>query len=255
MTVPFDHTPRPGPVDDVDGLPAVLWTSPDGALQVVHGEDPGGFFCEHCLYAVRRCAAETDSIIVVDGEPLIGFLHVPKDAATDVNAPNPGLVGQPLVRHRATIDIVASVLRGWASLARVNGPLRVLLTGYGNWGTVANNPTGDLVEQQNVLNAIAGRVGVEVDIHTAHLAVDDSAIDGGPTSVQAAIARVRPQVVLSMGVHGGVDRYLAEHVASDRNLVVEGGVLRREADRPVGHRLPSNRALARGLVLGQRATS
>ncbi len=253
MNVPdLDGTPTAAAdTDTTDGLPAVLWTSPDGALRVVHGDDPGGFFCEHCLYAIRRTAAETDSIVVVDGEPLVGFLHVPKDRFTDSDAP----VEQPLARHRATIDVVATALRGWAVQARVGGTLRVLLTGYGEWGTVKNNPTGDAVSQPDVVAAIAARVGVELDIHTARLAVDNTAIDGGSASVQAAIARVRPHVVLSMGVHGATDRYLAEHVASDRNLVVDGGVLQHVADRPAAHRLPSSRVLARGLVLGVRPTS
>lgn len=234
-----------------DGLPAVLWASPDGALQVVHGDDPGGFYCEHCLYAVRRTATETSSIVVVDGEPLVGFLHVPKDALTALDAPTE----QPLQRHRATIDVVATVLRGWALQVRVPGPLRVLLTGYGPWGTVKNNPTGDAVSHADVVTAIVQRAGVALDVHTHRLAVDDSAIDGGPNSVQAAMAQVQPHVVLSMGVHGGFDRFLAEHVASDRNLVVDGAVLRHVNDRPATHRLPSSRVLARGLVLGQSTTT
>lgn len=250
MNVPdLDGTPTAAAdTAPTDGLPAVLWTSPDGALRVVHGDDPGGFFCEHCLYAIRRTAAETSSIVVVDGEPLVGFLHVPKDAFTHTDAP----IEQPLLRHRATIDVVATVLRGFAAQARVPGPLRVLLTGYGPWGTVKNNPTGDAVSQPDVVGAIAARVDTALDLHTACLAVDDTAIDNGPASVQAAMAKVQPHVVLSMGVHGGFDRYLAEHVASDRNLIVDGAVLRHVADRPAVHRLPSSHVLARALVLGQR---
>ena len=75
------------------------------------------------------------------GERLVGFLHVPRDAATDVAAP----VTDQATRHAGTREVIGAALRGYVDEAHRAGtePTRILLTGYGTWGGVLNNPTGD----------------------------------------------------------------------------------------------------------------
>lgn len=232
----------------VDGLPDVVWSS--STTRVVHGSDPGGFYCEHCFYAARVVAAEVgSSVFVVDGHALVGFLHVPKDE----HAGSDAVVEDQLARHAATIDVVVAALLGFTS--QINReyldnhePVRVLLTGYAEWGTVKNNPTGDLLRHDDNIAAIRAAMPDDVEVHIALLPVDDAAIDGGPLSIQHAINVVKPHAILSLGVHNTFVDHLAEHQASDRGLVeVEGG-FHRDPEQPARTRLPSNPALARALL-------
>ena len=239
----------------VPAAPAIeLWQSSTSSARVVESDDPGGFYCEHCFYVAQRAAADVDSVVVDRGAPLVGFLHVAKDDASA----SADVVGDQAARHTDTIAVIAAVLQEWLPLvenqARLDNhePMSVLLSGYGEWGTVKNNPTGDLVRHAENLDAIADAVVGGVFIRPLVLAVDDTAIDGGAASIQAAIIRHRPHVVISLGMHSTGADHFAEHHASDRGLVETTGGFRRDPERPARRRLPSNRALAHALLRARR---
>ena len=177
---------------------------------------------------------------------------MPKDRFCE----NDVVVDDTAARHHSAIAIVVAALQGFVSAIRATDerrePLRLLLTGYAEWGTVTNNPTADLLRHDDSVAAIRAAMPAEVQVATAVLPVDDAAIDGGPLSIQHAITVVRPHAILSLGVHNSFSdntsaTYFAEHNASDRHLVeVEGG-FHREPQLPARTRLPSNPALARAL--------
>lgn len=268
------------------GLPAVLLQT--GNARVVHGDDPGDFYCEHAFFTSQQAAELATSSVVrnAKGERLVGFLHVPRDAATDHPTPVTDQAG----RHKGTRDVVGAALRGMvedAAGAAGKGPVRVLLTGYLQWGSVQNNPTGDFVSHQENLDAamangfgkalltpVGTRVGGDADhdvvryrvrdplsgrkrevlIEVRRLPVSDDAIDGGPQSLQTAIAKFGPHAVINMGVHGGAD-FIAEHHADDGGIDVRNG--RQVHDDMQGPRtnLPDNFALPRAIQRGgQRQT-
>lgn len=233
-----------------------IWQSADHTIRVFVGEDPGGFYCEHAFWAARHAAiAAASTVVVVDGEPLVGFLHVPHDDACDVDA----VVADRLARHAGTIAVVAAAIDGLRDLADgVHGfdnhePVRVLLTGFRPWGSIKNNPSGELVANDDTLAAIRQRLHSDHDLSTQLLDVDDRAIDGGSASIQSAIARTRPHVVLSLGVHSTSDVHHAERLSSDKNLVKAGAGWQRVADRPATTHLPPNDHLVR--VLSARSAA
>jgi pyrrolidone-carboxylate peptidase len=205
-------------------LPAPLWRTRSGVVVEV-SDDAGGFYCEHCFYAARLAAPDA----------VVGFLHVP---------PLGSVVARDQAgRHHATREVLAVALRGLLPSSSSSSSLRLLLTGYRPWDRVTRNPSGDFVGHAGNVDAaiaLAGGVvvgvqrgvrvgvidGVRVEVARQVLPVDDRAIDGGPASVQAAIARHRPEVVISLGVHRQADRYRVERLASDRRLRRDGGLAR-----------------------------
>lgn len=233
-------------------LPQPLWRTRAGAI-VEQSDDAGGFYCEHCFYAARIAAPDA----------VVGFLHVPPDRS------GPGPQSR---RHPATREILGLALRGLLSSSSPSSSssLRLLLTGYRPWGNVTRNPSGDFVAHAGNVDAtiaVAGGVvvgvrdglrladidGVRVEVARRVLSVDDRAIDGGPASIQAAIARFRPDVVVSLGVHREADRYRVELVASDRRLRRDGPFAHDEAIAVATHRLPPDERLARAIVNGSRS--
>ena len=270
-------------VGERGGLPAVLLQT--AKARVVHGDDPGDFYCEHAFFTSQQTAALPSSSVLknAQGERLVGFLHVPRDAATD----KAGAVDDQDARHDGTRDVVGAALCGYVADAgaSVGGALRILLTGYEQWGSVQNNPTGDFVSHpQNVDAAMARgfgrtlmtrhgiRVGGddhsdvwryrvrddaagrdrEVLIEARRLPVDDNAIDGGPRSLQTAIAKFQPHGVINMGVHGGAD-FIAEHHADDGGInVVDGKQVHDDAFGPrvnLADNFALPRAIQRGVLL------
>jgi pyrrolidone-carboxylate peptidase len=235
------------PVD----LPEPLWRTRTGHTVEV-SDDAGGFYCEHCFYAARLAAPDA----------VVGFLHVPPDAGGDTSQ---------AFRHRATREVLGLALRGLVG-ASSSSSLRVLLTGYRPWGRVRRNPSGDFVAHAGNLDAVvaaAGGVivgvqgglrladvaGVRVSLARMVLPVDDRAIDGGPRSIQAAIVRHRPDVVVSLGVHRDVDRYRVERFATDRRLRRDGPLAHDEGVAEATHRLPPDERLARAIVSGSRSST
>src|SRR4051812_11251638 len=61
------------------GLPDVLLSSANAT--VVHGKDPGNFYCEHMFFVAQREANQPGSCVLTNscGEKLVGFLHIPMD--------------------------------------------------------------------------------------------------------------------------------------------------------------------------------
>lgn len=236
-------------------LPSILMQTSGGAVVEV-SDEAGGFYCEHCLYAAR--AAADDNVVV-------GFLHVPPDAF-------PRQASQRR-RHGDTREVVGAAVAGLLrTTMTVHTPLRVLLTGFRPWDKVQRNPSGDFVAHAGnidaVIAALGGRLlgvvdgrrradidGRLVEVARVVLPVDDRAIDGGPLSVQAAIARQRPHVVLSMGVHREASRYRVERTATDRRLRRAAvGVLAHDEGVAVATlRLPRDERLARAIVSGSRS--
>ncbi len=280
----FDATPRAPVSATLGGLPETLLRTPSAAVH--HGSDPGNFYCEHAFFVALNAANAPGSSIVVNanGERLVGFLHVPHDQYTYSPRPlaDPTTVADQAARHRGTREVIGVAIRGYVDAARRSGahPVRLLLTGFGAWAGVYDNPTGDFVSHRanidaamrhawgrNLVAPEGRRIGGdeqsdiwsyrvrdpstgrqdEVRVEARRLPVSDEAIDGSDGSLQAAIERFRPHGVISMGVHGG-PFHLAEHHADDGGLRID------ERGRP-GHDggvaptrdLPANYALPRAL--------
>jgi pyrrolidone-carboxylate peptidase len=276
---PTASPPGAGP----GGLPDVLMRTP--AATVRHGHDPGDFYCEHTFFTTQEAANAASTSIVKNphGEALVGFLHVPSDPQTY----QPAAVDDQAARHAGTREVVGAALRGYVDEIHRSGqrPARVLLTGFGSWESVQNNPTGDFVAHRENVDAamrqafgrrLLTREGVrvggddssevwsyrvqdgatgrarEVRIEARRLPVTDDAINGSAHSLQQAIGRFRPHAVISMGVHGGAD-FLAEHHADDGGLRVENGRQRHDGTAVPTRSLPPNFSLPRAIDHGSRA--
>lgn len=283
---PLEGTPTAAPPgQERGGLPDTLLATPNA--RVVHGDDPGDFYCEHAFFTAQQTAAtSTSTAYNAQGESLVGFLHVPRDAATSDAAP----VDDQAARHQGTREVVGAALRSYVDDARATAdrlggaqsPVRVLLTGYEQWGSVQNNPTGDFVAHADNVDAAMGhafgphlatpkgtRVGGdehsdvlryevrepatgrrrEVLIEARRLPVTDDAINGSSRSLQAAMGRFAPHGVIAMGVHGGSD-HIAEHHADDGGInVVDGRQVHDDAMGPRTNLAP-NFALPRAIFRG-----
>lgn len=278
------------------GLPDTLATLHTG-MTVVHGSDPGDFYCEHAFFTTTAAAFRADTSILKNahGEVLTGFLHVPSDAFTYTTANQAEKVQAE--RHSERRDIVGAAIRGFYEDARPQldnnvdgGAFRMLLTGYLQWGSVVDNPTGDFTgHTENVDAAMRrafgsdlltreGRVvdtrenaagmksttleyrvtdakasnGVRVIfVEAAQLPVTDAAINGGDASLQRLIERGRPHAVMSMGVAGG-SAYQAEFHADDGGLRVDGytGAITHDDGKSPSTNHPDNYALGRAIHRG-----
>ena len=266
------------------GLPDVLHVAP-GGMKVVHGSDPGDFYCEHAFFIGQREAQSPSSSIVKNqaGESLVGFLHVPPDAHT-YRDPDPSIdVDQ---RHVNMRSVVGSALRGYFEQALPHvgaGEVKLLLTGYTTFHSVKNNPTGDFVSHvKNIDAALESAFGAqlltkqgqvrpgaggdayrlaytildpstgarrELLIEARKLPVADEALaESDARSIPHAIRSFSPHAVLSMGVAGGPD-FMAEFHADDGGLELTSGA------RHAGYRQPTtshpdNYSLARAIHLG-----
>jgi len=172
-------------------------------------EDAGGFYCEHSFFCVQQTARGLSSMAQSDaGLALVGFLHIPDDRERSASAP----------RHETTLKHVTRAVRAWASMAgtsSTNHPF--LLTGFGAFGDVNDNPSGAFVEDPDVLSAL--RVETPGPLTTLRLTVDDT----GLARLQDTMRQQRPWAVLSLGV---MRRQSAGHrvelCATDRNLRWDG---------------------------------
>ncbi|MDP2345944.1 MAG: hypothetical protein Q8O67_33700 [Deltaproteobacteria bacterium] len=285
--------------DDVDPAPPATTTTTTAAAAaaepeivlrtahacVIHGDDAGEFYCEHAFFSAQLVATEPGSAIArnLEGDALVGFLHVPRDDVTGL----PGPTADQAQRHRGTREIVGAALRGFVDdVARADplGVVRVLLTGYLQWGEVENNPSGDFVAHRDNVDAAMGlgfgrllvtsegkavdddaggavwryRVRAlegghrEVEIKTRCLSVDDDAIDGGSRSLQGAMRSFLPHAVLSMGVHKG-SAWIAEHHADDARLGERDGLPAHDKQAVARTTMPDNFSLARAIQRGADA--
>lgn len=293
---------RPGVSDIIvqqvrGGLPDTLATLLTG-MTVVHGSDPGDFYCEHAFFTSTAEALRAGTSILrnAHNEVLTGFLHVPPDRFTytrygdDANA-----VKVQAERHSERRDIVGAAIRGFYEDARQQlngGDFRMLLTGYSQWGSVVDNPTGDFTgHAENVDAAMRRAFGADlitregrvvttrddaagmkstvleyqvkddearngvrmVIVEAAQLPVTDEAINGGASSLQRLIERGRPHAVMSMGVAGG-SAYQAEFHADDGGLKVDEatGAITHSDGVSASRSHPDNYALGRAIHRGHQ---
>ncbi len=242
---------------------------------VLHGKSVGSYYCAHVFYQSQLLAAAPRSSIVRndEDEPLVGFLHVPGDAYS--NQTRPFYV--PAERFAELRQVVGAALRGYLTTAAEmsqDGPLRLVLAGFGEWTDAPSNPAGELVKHRENIDAAmqhafageletpagsaralgAGEVltyrvrlqGVSrvVEILTQELPVTDAALDPkSPSSLAAAMQAHAPHVVLAMGYTGR--EYRAEWRASDEGFDAAG--FRHDYDFAKTRTLPDNFSLARAL--------
>jgi hypothetical protein len=140
-------------VDD-DGLarPPLL---PAGLPDVRESDDAGRYYCAHALFFGHLAVERGIAPLVRDehGDPLVGFLHVPPDPQTRGAASD---ASDDDERHGATRRVVAAALAGWVRvLARAleDEPARVVLTGFGSFRDVVDNPTGAFVRSRDDVEA------------------------------------------------------------------------------------------------------
>lgn len=274
----------PGHAGTGGTLPDTLQGLPSGK-RVAHGTDPGDFYCEHMFFSTQNAAGQAGSSVLRNGqgEAMTGFLHVPGDREAT------GDLANPYTRKDSRKDtqaVVGAGLRGYVdeALQQVgSGPVRILLTGYGNWGSVVDNPTGAFVSSKRNLDqamlqgfgaalltprgseversagpehvyktwsyrVLVGGQEREIVLRGQVFPVADSTIDGGAASVQQAMADFSPHAVLSMGVAVGHDDFLAEHHADDGGL--DADHKRHDGSAPRTD-LPDNYALPRAIHQGQ----
>jgi pyrrolidone-carboxylate peptidase len=261
------------------GLPNTLQKLPSGK-RVAHGTDPGNFYCEHMFFSIQNAGNEPGTSIIKNdfNEPLTGFLHLPGDQEA-TNTKNTSYTR--LQSRKDTQAIFGSLLRSWIDIAvnKVPGIIKILLTGYDNWSTVVNNPTGNFVSMKENIDTsmfqaygkrLINKNGQLIDsgknfktlsytistpsgkrviqIRGQIFPVSDSTIDKGPFSVQEIIKQFKPVGVISMGVAVGSVDFLAEHHADNGGL---DDNLRHNGDFLPRVNLPTNYSLARGIVQGQ----
>ena len=266
------------------GVPETLL---DGELAtVVHGSDPGDYYCEHAFFMGQEEAQRNGSTIVPNsqGEKLVGFLHVPRDIYLEGGSPK----HSQAERHASTREVIGAALGGYVTEAAANvaaDPVRVLVTGYDKFEDVVNNPTGDFVSHAENLDAAmqvafgdrllskrgrhvavagmpAGDVAVEYRVRDAadgrvrhvqvlglKLPVEDSAIDPAQAgSLPAVIRATGSHAVISMGVCCSEGKvFLAERHADSGGLLLEPTVMH-DSSATASRSFADNYSLARAIA-------
>lgn len=235
----------PLPLPQSSGEPPLVYRG-TGALTVVRGDDPGDYYCEHVFYTAGRAAAAPGSSIVrnADGEPLVGFLHVPGDAYTETSTKPPSQAE----RHTKSREVIAAAIAGYVNeVPASERNVRVLLSGFGPFESIVNNPTGDFTQnRENIDAAMASAFaaapgtivarssrsydlqytlsdGRRVTIRCARLPVDDTTIDGRSSwSIQRLYKDFRPHAALHLGVATSAKSYRAEFHADNGGLRADG---------------------------------
>lgn len=270
------------------GLPSTLLATP--TARVIHGDDPGDFYCEHMFFGAQMAASAPESSIQTNaqGEKLVGFLHVPSDAWTQ-QASSAGYTQEQ--RHVGTRQVIGAALRGYAdqiAAQQTDGSIRMMLTGYDQFMSVRNNPTGDFVSHRENLDAsmraafgdrlltpqgspvsiepppstdthfyrytIRGEDGTprEIELTASRFPVDDTTINPqSSTSIQRSISRYAPHAVISMGVAGS-GSYKAEHRADSGGLLRTSDSAQHSESATDTLRLRDNFSLARAIHAGQQ---
>jgi len=270
------------------GLPTTLLSTP--TAHVTHGDDPGDFYCEHMFFSAQMAASTPESSIQTNaqGEKLVGFLHVPSDDWMRQNTATGYTQEQ---RHAGTRQVIGSALRGYGdqiATQQTDSPIRMMLTGYDQFMSVRNNPTGDFVSHRENLDAsmraafgdrlitpqgspvsiepppstdthtyrytIRGEDGTprEIELTASRFPVDDTTINPqSSTSIQQSIARYAPHAVISMGVAGS-GSYKAEHRADSGGLLRTSDSAQHSESATDTLRLRDNFSLARAIHAGQQ---
>lgn len=250
---------------------------------VTHSGDAGGFYCEHAFFTAQEVAATASVRRNGHGELLVGFLHVPGSADRWLTGAHPP---DPAKRHGRTRRVVGRALAGFVTEILASGlpqdePIRLLVTGFGPWGAVVDNPTGDFVRESANLEAalalglgsalaappvvtpaapwrldVTARLGGSHGQRSVllcgwHLPTSDEALDPAAAHAlpSAIVGPLRPHAVLSLGVACRRRRFYVEHTATDANLI--DGRHQEAAPRQV---LAPNYALARAIRRGGEAS-
>lgn len=230
-------------------------------VPVCTSDNAGSYYCAHAWWTLSCWAstAEASAARDLDGEPLIGFLHVPADRETTGDAPPTGRD-----RHAVLRQVVARALAGWLDHLPDDG--RVLLTGFSTFAGVVDNPTGAFTgDLDEVARAVALATGADARVDHAEravrgrglavvcavLPVDDTTLERDRAgSLPELLRRVQPHAVLSMGVHRVTDHFRVEVTPTSAGLVLDDGDERHSfAPVPVQRR-GAVRSLARAIARG-----
>ncbi|MEQ8273077.1 MAG: hypothetical protein RMA76_10840 [Deltaproteobacteria bacterium] len=215
--------------------------------------DAGDFYCEHVFHVAQREALASSSSVMRNGqgERLVGFIHIPQDSqATQAPDPTPTDAEQA-ARHAQTRQVVGAGIAGYFDEARTqtDGPVRIMLSGFGTFGSFTNNPSGDFVSHRANIDAameeafganLVGRPPAnadmnqpltyrvrqqdgterEVQIRAVRLSVDDAALDPARAgSIPHTMRDFAPHAVISMGLRpGSQTHYDVENHADDGGL-------------------------------------
>ena len=266
------------------------WTVGDARVEV--STDAGAYYCAHLLFLLQATVNQPQSSVRTNahGERLAGFLHVPADTQTQGAA---ALIA-PLERHARTGAVVAAALRGYLKALGVaaHAPHRILLSGFGAFGTVADNPTGAFVAHAAATSHAIGRAtgrtpsplpplteaaatlerlgDSSLEVGLLRLPVVDGCLSGAPGALQWALARFAPHAVLCMGVHRAATYQVEVRATSAGLSSLEPmrhdptSLSRTPQERapselpsralPAVQHLPDNRALAEAIVLGSNGS-
>ncbi len=236
--------------DTKDPPPAAQRALPDIRFD---SSDAGDFYCEHVFHVAQREALASSSTVMSNshGERLVGFIHLPQDAqATQAPTASP-TDAQLAARHGDTRRVVGAAIAGYYDDARqqTEGPVRIMVTGFGTFGRFTNNPSGDFVSHRANIDAameeafganLVGRPPAgadmnqpltyqvrqpdgstrDVQIRALRLSVDDDALDPAQAgSIPHEMRSFSPHAVISMGLRpGSQTHYDVENHADDGGL-------------------------------------
>lgn len=237
-------------------------------VSVCTSRNAGNYYCAHAFYVLARWSEQAAK--VRGRAPGVGFLHVPADDATTGDAP------ATRVRHDKTGAVLAAALRGVLETRADRSDMRVLLTGYGPFQGVVDNPTGAFVSDvealKRVLSAATGETAHELpaldargvpvlrlragplDVHALVLEVSDVALDAScDGSLPWALETLQPDLALSLGVHRASTHYRVELLPTNGGLIVDERGARHAPGNAVTERLREQPLLARAIEAGARA--
>lgn len=266
-------------------LPEAKYMKTSGGIEVVSQREATDFYCEHALFVLNEEGNKAGTSIFKDstGKPLVGFIHL----AGALDRP-----GSP-TRQAQTAEVVGAGLRGDVDSIRATdpktSPVKVLLTGYGPWGSVKDNCSGNFVSDPKNLDAAMksgfgdALVGEGKTVQTPagaareytlkdektgepytvqvlgkQLDVNDSAIDGGPSSLQTLLEQFKPQAAISMGTDPSSFSYDVVSRSDFGGLTREDGKLKHDATKMLGgaesrEQETSNDSLGRAIAAGDAA--
>lgn len=220
--------------------------------------DAGDFYCEHVFHVAQREALASSGSVLSNshGERLVGFIHIPQDAAATEAPPAAPTASEIAARHGDTRRVVGAAIAGYYDDARTqtDGPVRIMVTGFGTFGRFTNNPSGDFVSHRANIDAameeafganLVGRPPAgadmnqpltyqvrqsdgsvrDVQIRALRLSVDDAALDPARAgSIPHEMRSFSPHAVISMGLRPGTQtHYDVENHADDGGLATGSG--------------------------------
>lgn len=228
-----------------------IGTTGNGQQVVAGSRDMGNFYCEHALFSSNEFANQPNSSIKRDGngDAMVTFIHHP-GLQDQENSPD---------RQKGAQEVIGATMRGYVDAAKGqvpgNEPIKVLVTGYGAFQGVNNNPTQDYVTHPQNLDAsmsqgfgqqlVRNQDGTpkreslpqvdgqpvyryqlqnqdgttrNVDVALALLPVSDEAINGGPQSVQRLEQDFRPNAVINNGVNPNGSAWQMETHSDDGGM-------------------------------------